>query len=144
MSTKLLLLSVLNFVVVNILFTSRIVGQVPLSFSSDSIIVQSCDDKCQLVGVIEMYKPNKDEATIRWDMTELELLDQLDIFLIIDPIQYVPYTTGAFIHIWDDTTDILFHMCPDTLLPGDTALIQLGVYDTKDSAGTYQLLTTIL
>ena len=129
---------------VNFLFTSSALSQTLLSFSDDTIVVESCDDKCQLVGIIEMYTHTKEKTRVRWDITKLELLDQLDIFLIIDPIQYVPYTTGAFIHIWNDTTDILFHMCPDTLLPGDTALIQLGVYDTKDSVGTYQLLTTIL
>jgi hypothetical protein len=144
MRRKFFLLFATLDVVVNFLFTTHAVAQEPLSFSDDSIIVETCDDAWQLVGVIEMYTHTKEDVTIRWDITELKNLTPGEIFLIVDPYQYAPYTMGAFANIWSDTTDILFHMFPDTLLPGDTALIQLGVYDTKDSANTYQLLTTIL
>ena len=144
MKTKNYFLFVAVIAVINFLFTTKANCQGALSFSSDSIVVESCDDVFQLIGIIKMYTQTKEEVRIRWDITELRSLDPGEVFLIVDPYQYPPYTTGAYTNIHSDTTDILFHMLLDTLLPGDTALFQIGVYDTKDSANTYQLLTTIL
>ncbi len=127
----------------NLLFLNKSYSQ-SITFSSDTVIVQKCDNQFSVAGIIKVYNTTNNQITLNWVMTQSAFPVTGWNALIIDPVQFPPsYSGGTYSVDANDSTDILFHIVPDSMTPGDTAIFQIMVYNALDSMNTATYLTAL-
>lgn len=138
---KTLLIGIILFLIC----TGSTVSQSSLTYSSDSVIAQKCDNQFSVAGIIKVYNNTNNQVTLNWIMTQSAFPTAGWTALIIDPIQFPPNTYAGSSYVdANDSTDILFHIVPDTMTPGDTAIFQIIIYDELDSISTATYLTALV
>ena len=104
----------------------------------------SCEKFLNSLDTIEVYNNSDEDIVVRWDRVKFHLPHEGSYWLIFDPYQYGTFATGGYVNIYArDTSVIIFYMYQDTFFPGDSALLQIKVFDPLDSANTSQTLTAI-
>ena len=129
----------------SLFFGTNILAQGPLSFSADTVIIAACDSIPSPMGVLKVYNNTNNTITLNWEETNILFPFDGSTALIIDPIQFPPNATNG--SSWvnaNDSTDILFHIWPDSMAGGDTSLFQIVIYDPMDSLNTNKTLTAIV
>ncbi len=125
-------------------FSSKIYSQ-SLTFSSDSVIAQKCDNTFSITGIIKAHNNTSNPIALNWVLTQSVFPGTGWTALIIDPDQFPPNATGGTSYIQgNDSTDILFHVIPDAMMPGDTAIFQIMIFNPLDSNNTVAYLTALI
>jgi hypothetical protein len=115
-----------------------------LVFSTDTVVQQSCESFPPPFETIDVINNTDEDILLRWNRMEFYYPYDGSYFLVIDPMQFIPNTyQGQVMLTARDTSEIIFHIFTDFMWPGDTAFIQINVYDESDSINTSRLLTAI-
>ena len=115
-----------------------------LLFSVDTVILTSCE-KTPIPIDSHVISNNTDEDIIlRWERTDLVLPEESFYLMIFGGIQYLYITSNGWVRLdAHDSTEIIFGFWHDTLVPGDSVVVQILVYDIDDSLNTAHELTMI-
>jgi hypothetical protein len=135
----------LGLLIITLVLSMHIRAQGTITFSGDSIIVQSCHNFPSPTGTIWTVNSGNNSVTLNWKLITAKFPASGTTALIIDPIQFIPNSTGG--SSWvnaHDSTRILFHIWPDTMITGDTSVFQIVVFDPLDSLGTAKILTALV
>lgn len=123
---------------------SNFISAQSLIFSGDSAIVISCENRPPDIDSHKIYNTTDETIGLRWKRTLFQLPAESDFFMIFDGAQYPPFVyegiRGISAH---DSVDIIFQFWHDTLVPGDSVIVQIMVYDEEDSLNTVHHLTVI-
>lgn len=134
---------VLPFILCLLCCVNPIISQ-RLIFSTDTVVQESCESLPPPFKAIDVINNTDEDIVLRWNRTEFYYPHDGSYFLVIDPMQFIPNTyQGQVLLTARDTSEIIFVIFTDVMEPGDTAFMQINVYDDSDSSNTSQLLTAI-
>jgi hypothetical protein len=115
-----------------------------LIFSVDTVILTSCEKAPIPIDSHVIYNNTDEDIVLRWERTELDLPEESFYLMIFGGIQYLYITSNGWVRLdAHDSTEIIFGFWHDTLVPGDSVVVQILVYDIDDSLNTAQELTMI-
>jgi hypothetical protein len=115
-----------------------------LLISSDSVFQESCVSFPPPFEAVYVVNNTDEDILLRWNRTEYYNPYDGSYFLIIHGKQYLPNTYQGYVNIpARDSAEVLFHLFTDFMWPGDTAFLQITVYDDADSINTARILTAI-
>lgn len=113
-------------------------------FSADTVVQESCESFPPPFESIDVINNTDEDILLRWHRTQFYYPYDGSYFLVIDPMQFIPNTyQGQVVLNARDTSEVIFDIFTDLMYPGDSALIQINVYDQSDSINTSRLLTGI-
>lgn len=126
------------FCCVNSILSQRLI------FSKDTVVQESCESFPPPFESIDVINNTDEDLLLEWNTTDYDYPYDGSYFLIIDPIQYIPNTPqGQVLLSARDTTQIIFHIFTDAMLPGDSAFVQITVHDDDDTIHPTHVLTAI-
>ena len=114
-----------------------------LLIADDTIFLYSCDPRPDVVGITQMYNETGTPIYVKWHIEQFGLPHNGIYALIVAGHQYVPFEDGHQFIFSEDSSEIIFYMWNDTLLPGDTSMVQIRIWDDMDSVNTSTLLTAL-
>lgn len=115
-----------------------------LIFSVDTAILVSCEKRPPEVASHFIFNNTDEDIILRWKRTQFQIPDETDFLFIFDGIQYFYHVTKGIRYLEaQDSAEIVFSFWHDTLVPGDSVIIQVIVYDEADSLNTVQHQTFI-
>jgi hypothetical protein len=124
--------------------TTALYAQV-MSFSADTVTREACDSAFYLVGTISIYNLTDELIPLKWELIRNSIPVVGYHFLIVDGTQYLSFAQEGFAGLdQHDSIDVYFQYYIGDMSPGDSAIYQILIYSTADSANTDQLLTAIL
>jgi hypothetical protein len=116
----------------------------PLLFSTDTAILNSCDTRPPEIARHYIYNTTDEAIGLGWNRTTFQVPEESDYLMILDGIQYFPFVSKGIRYLdAEDSMDLIFSFWHDTLVPGDSVIVQIVVYDIEDSLNTSHLLTFI-
>ena len=116
----------------------------PLQFSTDTAILNSCDTRPPEVARHYIYNTTDEAIGLGWNRTIFQVPEESNYLMILDGIQYFPYVSKGMRYMdAHDSIDLIFSFWHDTLVPGDSVIVQIIVYDMEDSLNTAHKLTFI-
>jgi hypothetical protein len=114
-----------------------------LLIATDTVFLYDCDPRPDVVGITRMYNETDTFIYVKWHIEKYDLPHNGIYALIIAGHQYIPFEDGHQFIFTEDSSEIIFYMWNDTLLPGDTSLVQIRIWDDMDSVNTSTLLTAL-
>ena len=113
--------------------------------TEDTVVTEACTGSPVLFDTIRLYNLGDKDVDLNWELIKLILPQGGGGFLIIDPAQYPALTGHSHVLIHSaDSSQIIFHVWPDTLHPGDSVIWQLHLFDPADSTNIDTLVTAIV
>lgn len=116
----------------------------PLQFSTDTAVVISCVNRPPQIPSHYLYNTTDEGIRLGWNRTVFEVPEASDYLMILDGLQYFYFVQEGAVDIEaNDSIDLIFTFWHDTILPGDSVIVQIVVYDVEDSLNTAHHLTFI-
>ena len=123
----------------------RSFAQSTFMITEDTVVTEACTGNPVLFDTIRMYNQGNQDVDLNWDLVKFVLPQGGGGFLIIDPAQYPGFTLHHHVLIHSsDSSQIIFHVWPDTLNAGDSVIWQLHLYDPADTTNLDTLVTAIV
>ena len=113
-------------------------------FSTDTVVLISCDTYPKSIDTVLIYNNTDEDIIVNWELTQYQSPHESYYWLIFEPLQYPPSIPHGHVRLdARDTAWIIFYLAHDNFYPGDSAWMQIKVYDPLDSFDTSQTLTAI-
>jgi|GEM_PF-6712304 len=113
-------------------------------FSTDTVVLTSCDTYPKSIDTVLIYNNTDEDIIVNWELTQYQSPHESYYWLIFEPLQYPPSIPHGHVRLdARDTAWIIFYLAHDNFYPGDSAWMQIKVYDPLDSFDTSQTLTAI-
>lgn len=134
---------ILRYSILMLCLANFAVGQ-DLIFSNDTAILMSCDNTPPKIDSHWIYNTTDHDIALRWYRTEIQIPEESFYLMIFNGVQYTPFTNHGVQHIdAHDSTNIIFEFWHNDIVPGDSVIIRIKVYDEADSLGTAHFQTMI-
>ena len=127
-----------------LLSSANFISAQRIIFFGDSAVVNSCENRPPDIDSHKIYNNTDETIVLRWKRTQLQIPAESDFLMILDGIQYFPlFSEGVKSFYAHDTIEIIFSFWHDTIIPGDSVIIQVILYDEDDSLNTVHYQTVI-
>lgn len=115
-----------------------------LIFSNDTAILISCEKTPPKIDSHWIYNTSDHDITLRWLRVQNQIPDESFYLMIFNGTQYPPFTNQGIQHLdAHDSTNIIFEFWHTDIVPGDSAILRIKVYDESDSIHTTHYQTVI-
>ena len=115
-----------------------------LIFSNDTAILMSCELSPPKIDSHWIHNTSDHDITLRWRRTEEQIPDESFYLMIFNGTQYPPFTIKGVQRVYaHDSTNIIFEFWHTNILPGDSAILRIKVFDESDSINTTHYQTVI-
>jgi hypothetical protein len=115
-----------------------------LIFSNDTAILMSCELTPPKIDSHWIHNTTDHDIMLWWRRTEEQIPDESFYLMIFNGTQYPPFTIQGVQRVYaHDSTNIIFEFWHTNILPGDSAILRIKIYDVSDSINTTHYQTVI-
>ena len=115
-----------------------------LIFSNDTAIIISCENIPPAIDSHWIYNTSDQGIALRWQRVENQIPDESFYLMIFNGVQYPPFTNQGLQFVdAHDSTNIIFEFWHTHIVPGDSVILRIKIYDESDSLNTTHYQTVI-
>lgn len=115
-----------------------------LIFSNDTAIIISCENIPPAIDSRWIYNTSDQGIALRWQRVENQIPDESFYLMIFNGVQYPPFTNQGLQFVdAHDSTNIIFEFWHTHIVPGDSVILRIKIYDESDSLNTTHYQTVI-
>jgi len=115
-----------------------------LIFSNDTAILISCDKTPPAIDSHWIYNTSDLDIALRWERVQNQVPEESFYLMIFNGTQYLDLTSQGVQYVSaHDSTNIIFEFWHEDIVPGDSVIVRIKVYNEADSLNTSQYQTVI-
>ena len=115
-----------------------------LIFSNDTAIIISCENIPPAIDSHWINNTSDQGIALRWQRVENQIPDESFYLMIFNGVQYPPFTNQGLQFVdAHDSTNIIFEFWHTHIVPGDSVILRIKIYDESDSLNTTHYQTVI-